>query len=298
LSRLFTFGCSFTQYHWPTWADILGSEFDHYENWGLAGGGNHFIFNSLNECILKNKLSKDDTVIIMWSDTNREDRYVSNKWLVSGNIYHQTTYDDEFVKKFADLRGYLIRDLAFIHSAKKLLEFYNIKHYFLSMVPIGFDLDNKMATTSENFDVINLYKEILDFIRPSIYEVVFNYDWKNRPLVIENSKHELNTELEKNYTALSGVDWPNLDNYLKRNFNNLKKSILEEINNFETTIKKNFRTDLHPIPSEHLEYISKILPEFTISDSTKDWIMEIDQIIINGVKDYKDIWIPQNLERL
>ena len=24
--RIFTFGCSFTQYHWPTWADILINE--------------------------------------------------------------------------------------------------------------------------------------------------------------------------------------------------------------------------------------------------------------------------------
>ena len=44
--RAFVFGCSFTQYYWPTWADILGREFNKFENWGQCGGGNQFIFNS------------------------------------------------------------------------------------------------------------------------------------------------------------------------------------------------------------------------------------------------------------
>ena len=59
MSRLFTFGCSFTHWSWPTWADILGREFDEYENWGQRGGGNVFIFHSLIECYKKNKLNKN-----------------------------------------------------------------------------------------------------------------------------------------------------------------------------------------------------------------------------------------------
>ena len=74
--RLYTFGCSFTQYFWPTWADILGQEFDYYENWGKLGGGNQFIFNSIIECSLRNKLTPNDTVAIMWTNVTREDRYI------------------------------------------------------------------------------------------------------------------------------------------------------------------------------------------------------------------------------
>ena len=40
---LYTFGCSFTKYVWPTWADLLLSQVDG-ENWGMCGGGNKFIF--------------------------------------------------------------------------------------------------------------------------------------------------------------------------------------------------------------------------------------------------------------
>ena len=46
--RIFAFGCSLTQYFYPTWADIL---IHHYksegttigENWGRSGAGNQYI---------------------------------------------------------------------------------------------------------------------------------------------------------------------------------------------------------------------------------------------------------------
>ena len=43
MRRLFTFGCSYTSWNWPTWADLLGLEVEHFENWGHAGIGNRAI---------------------------------------------------------------------------------------------------------------------------------------------------------------------------------------------------------------------------------------------------------------
>ena len=118
----FAFGCSFTSYYWPTWADIFGKEFEYFENWGQSGGGNQFIFNSLMECVVKNKISKDDTVIIMWTNISREDRYVNHKWITPGNIFNQSTYTQDFIKEFADIRGYLIRDLNTIFATQNILK--------------------------------------------------------------------------------------------------------------------------------------------------------------------------------
>ena len=45
-SRFFAFGCSFTSYYWPTWADIIGQEFsDRYYNLAMCGAGNEFMFH-------------------------------------------------------------------------------------------------------------------------------------------------------------------------------------------------------------------------------------------------------------
>jgi len=65
--RLFTFGCSFTNYKWKTWADIIGTQFEEFQNWGKSGSGNFFISSSLYECHSINKITKDDVVLIMFS---------------------------------------------------------------------------------------------------------------------------------------------------------------------------------------------------------------------------------------
>jgi len=174
--RLFTFGCSFTRYHWATWADIMAQEYDFYENWGNTGGGNQFIFNSLIECHQRHHFTSSDTVVIMWTNISREDRYVRRSWLLPGNIYSQNTYSPEFVKQFADTRGYLIRDLATITAAKDLLDLWQVNYEFLSMVPVD-AADQYSPNRAIAPDVLELYSGTLQKIKPSIYETVFDFDW-------------------------------------------------------------------------------------------------------------------------
>ena len=222
MNRLYTFGCSFTSYEWPTWADILGRNFDYYRNWGQAGGGNQYIFNSLIEANARKKFTKDDTVIIMWTNVTREDRYIDKSWLSPGNIYaNQSIYDKEFIKKFADDRGYLIRDLATIAATVDLLDYWGVKYHLLSMVPLT-NLDQYSVKPSPDSDVIELYASAIEKIKPSVYEVVFNFDWFSR-----------NSDGMKDF-------------------------------------------DAHPIPSEHLEYVEKVLPEYPISDATREWVKQFD----------------------
>ena len=189
MSKLYTFGCSFTQYwRWPTWADALGREFDQFENWGLCGAGNSYILWSLIECNQKNQLGADDEVWIMWTNTSREDRYVGDRWLEGGNVYWTdgSQLPTEYVKKFACERGYLIRDMANIAAAKQLLDHWGCRYRFLSMVPflqtnehnnLGYNPDD---VKSEDVDVRALYKNILDIVEPSVLEVIFNGDWQSR----------------------------------------------------------------------------------------------------------------------
>ena len=48
-NRIFTFGCSFTQYCWPTWADMLLYE-NSGKNYGISGGGFDQILSNLIQC--------------------------------------------------------------------------------------------------------------------------------------------------------------------------------------------------------------------------------------------------------
>jgi hypothetical protein len=177
MHRLFTFGCSFTSYHWPTWADILGKEFDYFENWGMGGGSNQYIFNSLIEANLRNKFASEDTIAIMWTNVSRLDVYNNNRWLPIGNIYTSDYYNKEFLQKFTDYRGFLIRDLSTIAATNDLLKSWNVKYYNLSMVPID-AIDQSTVADNSCSDVKELYKDTIANIRPSIFEKVFNYNWK------------------------------------------------------------------------------------------------------------------------
>jgi hypothetical protein len=174
MNRLFTFGCSFTNYRWSTWANCLAPEFDYSENWGQSGGGNHFIFNSLMECDQRKNFGANDTVVVCWSSTQRDDRYVQGKWHTLGNVFTCPIYDPTYLEKYVEERGYLIRDLAFIKAAKSLLQSRpGVTWKFLSMI--------EPNNTDETCDVTELYQDVVNSIAPSYYTVLFKETgWPDR----------------------------------------------------------------------------------------------------------------------
>lgn len=184
VNRLFTFGCSFTQYwRWPTWADCVGHGRDHYENWGMCGAGNCYIFYSLMECHRRNCLGPDDQVLIMWSNTSREDRYVKDRWLEGGNVYWGTELGEGYLRRFACERGYLIRDMAVIAATKDLLDTWGCDWRWFAMAPLDqTNSDNQLGENpsmpnGDDQDVHALYSEILERIAPSVLETVFGGSW-------------------------------------------------------------------------------------------------------------------------
>lgn len=174
--RLFTFGCSFTSWHYPTWADILGQDFnDKYRNLGMCAAGNEFIFHRLIEAHAREKITKNDLVIVCWTNFAREDRYLQNKgWATAGNIFTQDLYDKEWVKKWFDLRGALIKTSGFIASATEVLERIGCKYLFISMMPMSQLDEYKKIFVGEEFnDVFNCYAQYYSKIKPSITETLW-----------------------------------------------------------------------------------------------------------------------------
>lgn len=265
MKKFLAFGCSFTSYIWPTWADILAQNFDSYENWGSIGGGNQFIFNSIVEALVRGHIKENDTVGIMWTNVSREDRYVDHEWVTPGNIYTQEIYDKKFVAKFADTRGYYIRDLAVIYATEKLLRHHGCNFFFLSMVPIYNPVQYEHHTVSnEIHDLLKSYQPIIDQVRSSVYEVIFNFNWWSRPFLPKN---------------LQKIDI--------------------EYNSTKT------RKDLHPTPGEHLEYLDKILPEYKIDLNTRQCVIAVDNLVRNIKSDQEvieltkpcqDVWLTMPVQ--
>ena len=121
--RIFTFGCSFTQYMPCTWADILRWDLDiPTSNYGMAGIGNEGIFCRMVECDLIHKFTEDDLIIVMWSSWSREDRYLDNDWKATGDILVKNFYDDDFIKKYWSLSNDIIKNSTAIISANRMFK--------------------------------------------------------------------------------------------------------------------------------------------------------------------------------
>lgn len=180
-SRFFAFGCSFTDYYWPTWANIISKEIPINFIYAKRGAGNFFIYQALIEAIVKHKINKDDLVMIMFSNITREDRFVKNRgWITPGNLYFQNEYDDEFLQKYLCHHGYLMRDLNLVHGCKLVLDSIDCDYELMSMVPFDSQSSNNKKIDDVEY-ILNFYKDTIKSVRTSVMELVFNNDWESRP---------------------------------------------------------------------------------------------------------------------
>jgi hypothetical protein len=127
--RGFLFGCSFTKFVWPTWADMLAHQSDYpVYNFGLSGIGNVGIVHRLVEADLKYKFNSDDLIIIVWSHWSREDRVFKNEWKTEGNIFlNKNFYNENFISKYWSWENDIIKNSTAILLANKS---YNINDQY------------------------------------------------------------------------------------------------------------------------------------------------------------------------
>ena len=244
--RFFAFGCSFTNYKWPTWADIIGQEIKNYYNYGVSGAGNYYIFHCVMTADKLYKFTKDDLVMVKWTNAHREDRFIedsinpatnilwSNQWLTPGNIYSQGVYSKEFMNYYSDTHC-IMRDLALIETLRVYLESKNLDFDFLSMVPVVASLDGttgSLTNTAKN--AIQAYSDLIKKMPPSIFELIFNHNW-----------HSISPRA-----------------------------------NYWTQWNPNY-TDNHAHPMEHIEYIKKLYPDTMFAERTFAYTKYWHSVILN-----------------
>lgn len=176
MPRLFAFGCSYTCYKWPTWADILSLNYDDYQNWARPGAGNHFIFYSLVEAINTQSISKEDTVVIMWTSTIREDTWRKGDWELTGPVHLPASKErlgNTFINNCVDPYGYDVKTLPLMDAAYRLLKSLGCEFHFLTGVqlpPLKVDyVDPDIPATSA---IVETYKEVLSVTQDCVKNVI------------------------------------------------------------------------------------------------------------------------------
>ena len=271
-SRLFTFGCSLTRYHYPTWADIVSKNFSEFQNWGRAGAGNNFILNSLNECNLRNNIDTNDTVIIMWSGLSRIDYYQLNNW---GHL-HNRYFDLRSTEyPYSCPRGYEMLSYAWMASAMHVLSQIGCKWKMFQWV--------QPETDSDAFALYN----------PLISNIVYAPFADNSQTYTLSPKSKI--EVDDLFHRLRGKDWPDLESILDESFESMALTdfIKNECKEFLIAAKKDRRIssvmfneiDQHPSPKIHLEWVEENLSEYSVDEKTKQWVNHIDDCLLSK-KDY------------
>jgi hypothetical protein len=131
----------------------------------------------------------------MWTNTSREDRYVKDRWLAAGNVYWTAgnALPPDYILNFTCERGYLIRDLATITAAHHLLDHIGCKYTFFSMVPFSETNESSGLASNPNDiltddqDVRKFYSDTISIVKPSVYDIVFNRDWRSRAGIVDHN---------------------------------------------------------------------------------------------------------------
>lgn len=127
--RFFAFGCSYTSYTWPTWADLISASLKEqgYEcyNFGKNGIGNFAIASSIARADSIFSFDEDDIICVVWTSWYREDRFISTNnnlapnWANVGSVFRNSVYDDEFIAKYWSLENDIIKNCTAISLCQK-----------------------------------------------------------------------------------------------------------------------------------------------------------------------------------
>ena len=171
--RLFTFGCSFTSWKWPTWNDYIGLNFDEYYSLGCGGADNKNILYRLLQADRKYKFTSNDCVMVMFTSFNRMS-YVSEKdfWIHNiGDLVDHNVKAHPMGKNYNFATAVYDSCIA-IQSIESILKSKNIKYKFLQyMKPDFYNDDFKMSgDVKEDLDYcLGLFK----------YPVMENWCYEN-----------------------------------------------------------------------------------------------------------------------
>jgi len=102
MKRFIYSGCSFTEWGFPTWADIIAydkinrGEIDFAYNMALMGACNYYIMSSLLMAKLALNITSNDLIGIVWSSFWRHSLIdpIAHHWITKGGVYNHPVWDN------------------------------------------------------------------------------------------------------------------------------------------------------------------------------------------------------------
>jgi len=170
--RLFTFGCSFTKWSWPTWNDYIGLSFDEYYNFACGGADNKNILYRLLQADKNYKFTSDDCVMVMFSSFNRMSYVDKHHYIKNiGDIIDHNIKAHPMGKTY-NFETAVYDSCIAIQSIESILKSKNVKYEFLQSMKHNFYHEDfkARADIKKNLDYcLDLFK----------YPVMENWVYEN-----------------------------------------------------------------------------------------------------------------------
>lgn len=182
--RIFAFGCSFTNYLWTMWPELLQYEFDcELHNFGRSGASNFFIAHTITQAARTHNFTKDDLILICWSSMYRQESYFDGDWMVTGSLENNPIFTDNSLVWKHDLEYWQMHNYSVMKSVDEFCLANNLNYNMFCIQDftkhMGF-YDKPMLDSSLSKHLVALYKPTLDRIAPSYHTVLYNNNLANK----------------------------------------------------------------------------------------------------------------------
>ena len=171
--KLIVSGCSFTtkdyksttypemNCDWSKWPELLAEKLDmDCVNLAFSGAGNHFIFQTLCEAIIRTPRDEIGMVVAAWSQANRDDwqiykdafkdRMMYNETYLKGFVWHNKRLD-----KDGDVFSWVRSDIIRMITLQKLCEGLNIPYKQTQMIGFFGGYINGLVKTENEYKRIS-----------------------------------------------------------------------------------------------------------------------------------------------
>lgn len=207
-SRIFTFGCSFTEWYWPTWADMICYKNDGY-NFGQKGGGITQILHKVANANRKYNFTELDKIIIMLPSLFRLDNISTNNgetvWECQGSQFANPEVPKDWM---------LMQSLNDIIFLKEYLEANELCYWFTAIHDI---FDTTFAEyqnlNQQQLDHLQYVSEIIKFDYPTMMETLVSIEgqWGSRtPLYTHRDSPELHPTILEHYDYANKIEKVNI----------------------------------------------------------------------------------------
>ena len=199
-NRLFTFGCSCTGYHYPTWADLIGTQFKEFYNFGLSGMGNRFIQQMVFEANHHKKFTPDDTVLVMFTSYLRHDVWLRDlKWPSRGPVYlpnNSEIYNNWYMKNHWSLEWGLMDSWSSVNAVKQLLDNTGVKYKFMTSMTLSGNLQEGTSDSDIfEYDVSDFdYQDQIDILYP-VWHMAEDFGFTKKDLYYTNIDGKIDIDL-------------------------------------------------------------------------------------------------------